>query len=177
VALINAGALRINQDLPAYSILGRRVVEELVQYENELVLVEISGERLQKILDHAVRGWPSGHFLQVSGIAFRHDPVAAKASDLHLLTQEAGPVLLEPDAVVKVALPRFLVDPKKGDQDGYGEEANGGLSMMDVKASGSSMREALIEALKAAGKDGIAPEREGRICRTDLPTRPCLLSE
>jgi hypothetical protein len=47
--------------------------------------------------------------------------------------------------------------------------------MIDVQGSGASMREALIDALKRAEKEGIAPEREGRICRTDLPDRPCLL--
>jgi len=176
VALVNAGALRLNQDLPQYALLGRRFVEELVQFENELVLVEISGERLQKILSHAVESWPSGHFLQVSGVAFRHDPVAGSASDLHLLT-DGGPTALTADATVKVVLPRFLADPNRGDQDGFGEEGSGGLSMTDVKASESSMRDALIQALQDAGKDGISPEREGRICRTDLPDRPCLLTE
>ena len=175
-ALINAGALRINQDLAAYAILGRRFVEELVQFENELVLVEISGERLEQVLNHAVSGWPSSHFLQVSGIAFRHDSAANKATDIHLL-KESGPVALKKDAVVKIALPRFLADPKKGDQDGYAEESAGGLSMADVKASESSMRAALIKALQEAGKAGVSPEREGRICRSDLPDRPCLISK
>lgn len=174
VALINAGALRINQDLPPYAVLGRRFVEELVQFENELVLVKITGERLQQILTHAVQSWPSGHFLQVSGVAFRHDPVSSAASDLHLI-RPGGSKPLAMDAQLMVALPRFLVDPKKGDQDGFGDEGAGGLSMIDAQGSGAPMRDALIDALKRAGKGGIAPEREGRICRTDLPDRPCLL--
>lgn len=174
VSLINAGALRINQDLPPYAVLGRRFVEELVQYENELVLVKITGERLQQILGHAVQSWPSGHFLQVSGIAFRHDPVSSTVSDIHMVRPE-GLKPLDLSAELNVAMPRFLVDPKKGDQDGFGDDGAGGLSMIDAVESGASMRDALIEALKVAGKEGIAPEREGRICRTDLPDRPCLI--
>ena len=174
VALVNAGALRIGQDLPPYTLMGRRVVEELVQYENELVLVELTGARLAAMLNHAATGWPSSHFLQVSGLSFRHDPVSGEVSDVHLVRDDGLEPLGE-DATVRVVLPRFLADPTRGDQDGYGEEAAGGLSMTDVVASESSMRDALIAALQEAGKDGISPEREGRICRTDLPDRPCLI--
>lgn len=175
VALVNAGALRIGQDLPPYTLMGRRVVEELVQYENELVLVELTGARLAAMLEHSVTSWPSSHFLQVSGLVYRHNPGNSTVSDIHLVRPD-GLEALADDASVRVVMPRFLADPTRGDQDGYGEEAAGGLSMTDVTASESSMREALVGALKEAGKDGISPEREGRICRTDLPDRPCLLS-
>jgi hypothetical protein len=90
--------------------------------------------------------------------------------------RDAGLEPLAEDETVLVVMPRFLADPTRGDQDGYGEEAAGGLSMTDVTASESSMREALVGALKEAGKDGISPTREGRICRTDLPDRPCMLT-
>ena len=68
-------------------------MEELVQFENELVVVEMSGERVEKMLSHAVSSWPSSHFLQVAGLAFRHDVSASEATDVHMLTDE-GPVLL-----------------------------------------------------------------------------------
>jgi hypothetical protein len=91
-----------------------------------------------------------------------------------MLTDE-GPVPLSAKENYRIVMPRFLVDPTRGDQDGYGEESAGGLSMTDVAESDSSMRAALIAALQEAGKAGIAPEREGRICRQDLPDRPCLV--
>jgi 2',3'-cyclic-nucleotide 2'-phosphodiesterase (5'-nucleotidase family) len=174
VAVVNAGALRIGQDLPPYTLMGRRVVEELVQYENELVLVELTGARLKAMLEHSVSDWPSSRFLQVSGLAYRHDPVNSSVSDIHLI-RPGGPESLAEDSTVSVVMPRFLADPTRGDQDGYGDSTAGGLSMTDVTASESSMRDALVGALKEAGKEGISPAREGRICRTDLPDRPCLL--
>ena len=59
-------------------------------------------------------------------------------------------------------MPRFLVDPTRGDQDGYGEESAGGLSMTDVAESDLSMRAALIAlSKKLAKRESLRRERVG----------------
>jgi hypothetical protein len=47
--------------------------------------------------------------------------------------------------------------------------------MVDVAEEGVDMRVALIQHLLRAGDEGVAPSREGRICRTDRPSESCLL--
>ena len=43
-AIINAGSLRLNQNIPQGPIL-RRDLEELIQYDNKLRLIEVKGTR------------------------------------------------------------------------------------------------------------------------------------
>lgn len=172
-AIVNAGALRLNQDLLAGSGITRQLVEELLQYDNELVQIEVTGARMKQILTHAVTDYPSGHYLQVSGITYRHDVATGTISDLHRLTAD-GPVPVADDDTLAVVTVRFLVDPAMGDQDGFAEDAAGGLSMADVKVTGErSMKDVVTAGLKNSGE--IAPEAHGRICTSTRPEAPCLV--
>ena len=74
-----------------------------------------------------------------------------------------------------MALPRYLVDGRLGSQDGYGASTAGGLSMVDVTEEGVDMRAALIRHLLNAGDAGISPNRDGRICRGEVPGAVCLV--
>lgn len=166
VAFMNAGSLRLNQNLPGGTPVTQQVLEELLPYPSGLVLVELDGETLQEVVDHAVEDWTgSGHWLQLSGFAFRHDWQKGKATDLHLLTAE-GPVKVTPGMEIKAVVMEYLVNPKY-DQDGYlmlSEE----MVSLDEEVD---LKEVLAAAFAEAGEAGISPEIQGRVC-TDHPDRP-----
>lgn len=171
VAFINSGSLRLNQNLPAGSPITRRDIEELFQFDSDLRLIEIDGHRLKAVLAKAAEGWPGhGRWLQVAGLAFRHDPQSGEVSDVTLLTP-AGPRPLADDARVRAVTGTYLLDPTIGDQDGYGM-----LGLQDIVPGAPqdvTLRREVLQALAAAAPTGIAPVAVGRICQPARP-RPCL---
>ena len=177
VAFINSGSLRLNQDLPAGTRITRRHVEELFAYPTPLHLIRIDGVTLQKVVDNAVRHWPgSGSWLQVSGMAFVHNPQGKTATNLSLLG-EGGARPVRPDETILVATNDYLVNPEAGDQDGY-TMLSPEQKVDGCAAEGRDLKEVVEEALRAAGTSifqgqGIEPRAEGRICQPD-DDRPCL---
>lgn len=167
-ALLNAGSLRLNEDVPAGPIT-RADVEGIFAYPSPTRLVRVTGAELKAVVDHAVSDWTgSGHWLQVSGVAYRHDP-ATGASSLTLLAPE-GPRPVRADETLLVAVPDFLVDPSHG-QDGYTM-----LTPDHVVDRGEELpqvKQLVLDALAATDAEGIAPALEGRICSVGVEG-PCL---
>ena len=159
VAFLNSGSMRLNQNLPAGSPITQQVVEELLPYSSGIVLLELDGATLQAVIDHSVEDWTgNGHWLQLAGMAWRHDPDKGKATDLHLLTPE-GPVKVKPDTVIKAAVMEYLVNTKY-DQDGYTM-----LKPEMVIAEDDIDLKGLLRADFAANEaTGISPAVKGRIC-------------
>jgi 2',3'-cyclic-nucleotide 2'-phosphodiesterase (5'-nucleotidase family) len=161
-AFVNAGSLRLNQNLPAGSEITRRHLEELFAFPAPLRLVRLDGRTLAAVARHAVEGWPGkGYWLQVSGLAFVHDPEKGTASSLTRLGP-GGARPIAPDDEVLVATTEFLLDPKSG-QDGYTMLEP--EMVVECAASGQDVKDLVRRALAAAGHEGIAPAVEGRICR------------
>lgn len=168
VAFINAGALRINRDIAQGSPVTRREVEELLPYPSETQRVRLDRATLEAVLARAVRDWTGqGHWLQVAGIAFTHDPATGTVSNLTLLTPDGGRPL-GPDESVEAVTVTYLTTPETG-QDGYTMLTPDML----VGGKGPAVKDLVLEGLRAAGDAGIAPEVEGRVCNTERPG-PCL---
>lgn len=169
LAFVNAGSIRLNQDVPAGTWITRRHVEETFPYPGDLELLAIDGATLQRVLDHAVSDWTGvGWWLQVAGLAFRHDPATGTARDLTLLAPD-GPRPILPDDRLLVVTGAYLVDTS-GDQDGY-TMLTPALRIPD--APQLDLKQLVADALRAAGEAGIAPEVEGRVCNPERPGR-CL---
>jgi 2',3'-cyclic-nucleotide 2'-phosphodiesterase (5'-nucleotidase family) len=154
LAVVNGGALRLNQTLPAGEVFEAQV-RELDGFSNQIGKVEVSGAQLAAALAHSVAGWPGqGHFLQVSGVRFSHDTESGRICNIQ--TQEGKPIL---DAdKFSLAAPVFLLDPK-GNRDGYTM-----LPTMPAGApQGATIRELVRSNLVAAEPKGVAPSLEGRI--------------
>ena len=159
VAFINAGALRLNQDIPDESLITRRDIEHMFAYPNTLKLLRIKGSTLQEIVSHAVEDWTGrGYWLQISGFAFRHNPETQKADSLTLLTPD-GPRPIQPDEELLAVTNSFLAEGGDGYHWLPSEE------VMDVEES-PDLKEVVIKNLLAELEEGIAPEVEGRICNT-----------
>jgi 2',3'-cyclic-nucleotide 2'-phosphodiesterase (5'-nucleotidase family) len=175
LAILNSGTLRLNQNIAAGTSLTRQIVEETFAYPAPMYLIEIDGKTLQQVLDHAVTGWTgSGHWLQVAGIAFRHDTDAGTATNSVLLRPDGTSEPISAKQKYRVVASQFLLDPSMGNQDGYTM-----LSMKQIvkkaKANGTDLKAEVLEMLGAAGASGIAPQLQGRICSSDRPSMPCLV--
>ena len=166
VALIGAGNLRLNQNIPAGATVTQRHMVETFQYPSKLKLLRINGATLQKVLSRSVEVWSgNGWFLQVSGVAFRHDPVNQSISSLTLLSP-AGPRPIRPDEDLLVVANDYVAD------------GNDGYTMLgaDVQVAGTpqpDLRQLVERLLNEAGEAGIAAEVEGRICNSQRPGK-CL---
>ncbi len=174
IAFLNSGTLRINYDISPGVPIVRRHVEELFAYPAPLRLIEITGATLQEIVNRSISGWTGqGHFLQIAGFAFRHDPKAGKATDLTLLGP--SPRRIAPTDRLLAVVNTFLLDPAKG-QDGY--SMIGPRDIVDKLgpelSAGPDLKQIVIDAFKLAGDAGIAPKGDGRICNT-ARSGPCLV--
>ncbi len=171
LAFTNSGGLRSNSDISAGTDITRLHVEEIFAYPTRLVLLRIDGSTLQRVVSHAITDWTgNGHFLQIAGFAYRHDPSASTATDLTLLTPDAARPIAA-DEELLVVTNDFLVNPRIGDQDGFDFLTPD--MIVDTGDEPVDLRDLVIEGLRASLPHGIAPEVVGRICNSQR-SGPCL---
>lgn len=171
IAFLNSGGMRLNQNLSPGNIT-RKHIDNLFAYPTRLVMISLTGRQLQEVVDHSISGWTGhGHFLQVSGFAFRHDPEKGAAEQLSLITP-TGIRLVQPDETILAVVNDYLVD-SNGDQDGYTMLSE--KMIVDHSSPRPELKDRVIASLKLAGNAGIAPKVEGRICNKIQKNTPCLL--
>jgi 2',3'-cyclic-nucleotide 2'-phosphodiesterase (5'-nucleotidase family) len=169
-AILNSGGLRLNQNIAAGNPFRRRELEGLLPFSSELILMRVPGSVLQEVIERSVEEWTgSGHFLQIAGFAYRHDPEAKTADGLTLLTAE-GPRPVSPEEEILLVTTEFLADPGRG-QDGY--------TMLRPEyivddTTRPRLRQLVEQGFAAAEPEGITPRREGRICTVGVRDDPCL---
>lgn len=162
VAMVNSGSLRLNQDLPANTDITRRHIETLFAYPAPLTVLEVDGPTLQAMLDRNVTDWTgNGHWLQIAGLRYVHDPDAGTASQMELRTSE-GWRAIAPGEKILLTVPDYLATGG----DGYSM-----LTSAKRVAQGADLKELVVSAVGAAGPEGIAPVVDGRICNTQ--SEPC----
>lgn len=160
IAFVNSGSLRLNHNIPAAGTISRKTINKLFAYPNHMVVIRINGALLQQIVDRAIQEWSgNGHWLQISGFSFRHNPETNRAEQLAVMTSE-GPRLVRPGDEITAVTNFYLVD-QKGDQDGY-RMLNRDM-IIDKSLFRPKLRDIVIRSLQAAEPEGIAPEIDGRI--------------
>ncbi len=177
VSLLNSGSLRLNQNIPALTELNEWYLNAIFQYPVSLRLIEITGAQLQQAVEHGITDWTgNGRYLQVSGMAFRHDVAKQKVTDLSLIGADGKLTKVKPNDIILASVNSYIVDPTIGDQDGYtmlnlDNEIKYGdyIELKDVVRS-------YIEAKWQQGK-GIAPELPGRVCNSERTTLACILDK
>ena len=175
VGLINAGSLRLNQNIPAGTELNDWYVNGIFQYPVNIRILELDGKTLKQVLNRSVEVWAgNGWYLHVSGLAFRHDVANERVTDIHLIDENGKLSPLKDSDTVVAAINAYMTDPGTN-QDGYTmlnldneiKYADKLLSLKDV------FREAVREQW-LQGK-AIAPVAPGRVCTSMRPNEPCLL--
>ena len=152
-AVVNGGAVRLNQDLEAGTPFTERMLRELNPFESTWVVVELEPASVQAMLDHGLQGWPGdGQYLQVDGFRFTHDAGAARARDAVWLGPD-GPVPLAEAPPLAVAVPGYLA--KGGD----------GYTMLAGAPRREGTSETLVELVRAelAARGSLGAPRDSRI--------------
>jgi len=171
VAFLNAGGMRLNQNIPAGDIT-RKHIDTLFGYPARLVMLKLTGKQLQAVVDRSIQAWTgNGHWLQISGFAFRHNPDKGTAENLSLITPQ-GLRPVKPDETIYAVTGDYLID-SSGDQDGYTLLSDKLLA--DPAQPRIELKDQVVKTLQQAGSTGIAPKVEGRICNTAVKGSPCLL--
>jgi 5'-nucleotidase len=103
VALINAGALRLNRSIPAGSISSHQL-EAIFPFSDQtrVVAVPLTGDRLRRLLEHGVseKVFGTGGFLQVSGLTYsfnRSRPSGSRV--IGTIRREDGRVIAPGDTI------------------------------------------------------------------------------
>jgi 2',3'-cyclic-nucleotide 2'-phosphodiesterase (5'-nucleotidase family) len=178
VAFINAGSLRLNQNIAKGPIL-RRDLAELIQFDNELAVVPITGATLSKVVQNAIRDWPgNGRWLQISGFAFEHDQSddeAPKLTKLELIGSDGELRPVQDKDTVQVVTTDYLLGKfgKGGARDDYDM-----LPAWEEPPEGAPkhlLSKVIEDALKAAGKPIEPPDPTAarRIVQVK-PEPPCV---
>ncbi|HVK99376.1 MAG TPA: 5'-nucleotidase C-terminal domain-containing protein [Dongiaceae bacterium] len=172
IAFLNSGGMRLNYNLPAGDIT-LFPIDTLIAYPTPLALIRISGKQLQDVVNHAITDWTgNGHWLQISGFAFRHDPEHNTADQLSLITP-SGLRPIQPDEVLLAVTSDFLLNlDNNNDQDGY--TMLGPSMVVDDSRQRPELKKVLINTLKENRKAGITPAVQGRICNLQI-SKPCAL--
>lgn len=134
VAFMNHGGVRINR-IPAGEI-DRRIIYEVMPFDNTLVIVELKGDLLQKTLDRIAEDGGGGG---VAGLSMRIKD--KKAVDVMI-----GGLPLDP------ARTYFMVNSDYAVDGGGGFNA---FKTLPQQRTGYFQRDAIIEYCKASGKAGV----------------------
>jgi 2',3'-cyclic-nucleotide 2'-phosphodiesterase (5'-nucleotidase family) len=175
-SLINSGSLRLNQNIPAGSDLNQWNINGIFQYPVGLRLLEVSGKTLKQMIDHTIEDWTgNGWWLQVSGLAFRHDPVNQRATQVSLIDENGKPTLVADDDKIVVVVNNYMADASISNQDGYtmltlDDEVPYADKLIELKT-------VVIDAIKSSWAKGeaITPKLPGRVCLTTRPESFCVL--
>ncbi len=163
VAVTNSGGLRA--DLPAGTI-RREHLQAVMPFDNRLVVVEMTGKRLERLLRIGSSG--AHGILQVSNLSYAFDPSIDTPTDLNgdgqAETWETKRLCdgsirvkgepLDPNATYKVVTVDFLYDG--GDHLGYAFEG------LDVLEEGPLLREAMNRWFESRDSC-VEPSQETRI--------------
>lgn len=167
VVLLNSGSIRLNQNIPANSDITVKHLEEMFPYPSDLRLIEFDRSLLSEILEHSISSWTAnGHWLQIAGFAFIHDPEKQTVSHIHLKNQNEAEYehLTEQSSSqkIKAVVPYYLISDQT-DHDGFvmiNEQMQ-----RSCANNGSQLKEIFTSYLQSL-PDGLAAYRDYRICNT-----------
>ncbi len=166
IAVINSGSLRLNRNLPAGTSIRRIHLEEILPYPSDLVVLDVSGATVRAMLHRSIEDWTgNGHWLQVAGLRFVHDPDAGEVRGVELPDGTGGWRALDDTETLRVVVGNYMANPAIGDQDGYTMIGPDDVVALDKS---HALKELMRQALEAAGDSGISPATDGRICNTRL---------
>ncbi len=163
VVLLNSGSIRLNQNIPAGSDITIKHLEEMFPYPSDLRLIEFDSSLLSDILAHSISSWTAnGHWLQIAGFAYIHDPEQGTAEHIHLKNQPDPELESNQSEKLRAVVPYYLIS-KDTDHDGY-TMINESMQV-DCAVNGAHVKALFTDLLKQA-PNGLNASRDFRICNT-----------
>ncbi len=118
VAILNAGAIRLNQTLPAGTVLTRQHLEEMFPYKNKFVIREVTGKSLWQAIQHAIAKRGEGPWLHFSGLAVKLGS-GKKATHIKIKRQDGTVLEIGPEDATKFKLASISFVLANGDGHGF----------------------------------------------------------
>lgn len=158
IGLMNSGGMRTDTVYDAGEIT-RRLVAEVLPFQNTVVALEATGAQLLEALENGVSqvdvdgATGTGRFPQVSGLSFSYDPTATPGQ--RVVSAEHDGEAIDPDASYVIGTNDFIASGG----DGYDVFADLESSMPSENVP--LLSTLVIDTIEAAGT--ISPATEGRI--------------
>jgi 2',3'-cyclic-nucleotide 2'-phosphodiesterase (5'-nucleotidase family) len=164
IVMLNSGSIRLNQNIPAGSNITIKHLEEMFPYPSDLRLIEFNASLLPSILAHSISSWTAnGHWLQIAGFAYIHNPEKQTAEHIHLKGQnESANQQKLKQQTIRAVVPYYLISDTT-DHDGY-VMLNEDMQV-PCDASGKGVKDIFTELLKLT-PEGLNSQRDYRICNT-----------
>lgn len=167
-ALVNGGSIRADTVITPGDLTLRDVLS-ILPFNNELVVIEVTGEVLKQALEHGLSrtapGAEPGRFPQVSGIRYSFDATRPPGSRVVEVTVSGRP--LDPAKRYKLATTRYIADG--GDQYAM---LKGHENLLGEKLVDSEVLRRAVASVEA-----ISPQADGRVKRLDAEVKradePC----
>ena len=187
VAFLNAGTIRINQNLPAGTQLSRRHLEQMFPFRDKLVTREVPGQALWRAMERSVAQRGEGAWAHFSGMAVQIAEARSGRGIEKILVRrlngdvvEIGP---ESTAMIKVASSAFLL--ADGDEHGFRlcqqADARGKCiaaieaePRWPVSGDGADISSLVRMKLRELGERGLELRTDRRFC--DRGQGDCLIS-
>lgn len=171
IAVVNGGGIRASfyEGVVYGGDLG-----EVCPFDNQIIVLEMDGQTLWDMLENGLAAcaddFPSGQFLQVSGICYTFDSSKAAGSRLIGVTLPDG-TKLDKDADYQVAVTDYMAGSKtyaEGNGDGYTmlnyyDDATPKGKVTLVKETGLFYRDALAQYFEQHRDRAVDVKLEGRI--------------
>ena len=121
VAFINAGAIRMNQSLPAGTVLTRRHLEQMFPYKGKLIVRQVPGGSLWRAMERAVAARGEGPWAHFSGMAVRIGEAGSPQKIARLRVQRHDGTVIEigPDTPDMVSVASLAFVFANGDGHGF----------------------------------------------------------
>ena len=101
MAFQNAGG--IGKEVLESEKINRRSFDEIIKYDNSVVLINMMGAEVKKILKYSMNSMGYGGFLQVGGIRFTYSKSSQQISDIKVKDKD-----LDDTKIYKVAINSWL---------------------------------------------------------------------
>jgi 5'-nucleotidase/UDP-sugar diphosphatase len=154
VALVNGGGIRSDRIVPV-GPLTRRDVASLLPFGNVVLVVEMTGRRLQEAIEQGLGRLEreGGGFLQVSGLTVTFDP--GRPAGQRVVSLAVGATAFDPAQRYSVAVVDYVAN------GGDGITAFRDARTLTDAASGPLLADVLLQAVARTGT--IAPAVDGRL--------------
>jgi len=179
VGILNSGNLRLNDRLPAGASLHLRQLEELIEYDSDLVAFDVPGSVLWNVVQHSLEKRGAGGWAHMSGIAAALDDKGKLARLLVRVGGRVREITVASTETIRVVTSRYLACGG----DDYAFQPDGSktcptaMTTLHVK-----LKELVFDAIQtdyAPGKvdKGIEPTLDHRICEAAEAKADCLITQ
>ncbi len=161
VVLLNSGSIRLNQNIPAGAAITVKHLEEMFPYPSDLRLIEFDRSSFAAVLNHSISSWTAnGHWLQIAGFVFIHNPEEQSVSHVHLNNEKDYPITEQQK--IRAVVPYYLISDDT-DHDGF--TMLNETMLVDCEVNGAQVK-ALFSDLLKSQQQALNANRDYRICNT-----------